>query len=49
MIAKLNPWKTIDEQHIKLDQLKQHGRRDSLRIAGLPEPDENDDIDDNSR
>ena len=37
--------KIIDEQTIKLDQLEQHGRRDSLRIVGLPESNENDDTD----
>ena len=29
--------KTISDQNDKLDQLEQHGRRDSLRIAGIPQ------------
>ena len=37
--------KTISEQNDKLDQLEQHGRRDSLRVAGIPEAVESDDTD----
>ena len=37
--------RTIAEQKVKLDYLEQHGRRDSLRIAGIPENPENDDTD----
>ena len=37
--------RTIAEQKVKLDDLEQHGRRDSLRIAGIPENPENDDTD----
>ena len=36
---------TIMEQNTKLDQLEQHGRRDSLRISGIPENVKNDDTD----
>ena len=32
------------EQNAKLDQLVLHGRRDGLRISGIPESVENDDI-----
>ena len=35
--------RTIMEQNAKLHQLEQHGRRDSLRISGIPENVENDD------
>ena len=37
--------KTISEQNDKLDQLEQHGRRDSLRVTGIPEAVESDDTD----
>ena len=37
--------KTISDQNDKLDQLEQHGRRDSLRIAGIPENEASDDTD----
>ena len=37
--------KTICEQNDKLDQLEQHGQRDSLRRAGIPEAVESDDTD----
>ena len=37
--------KTIAEQNDKLDQLEQHGRRDSLRVSGIPEAAESDDTD----
>ena len=37
--------RTIVEQNGKLDQLEQHGRRDSLRISGIPEVQESDDTD----
>ena len=37
--------KTISAQNDKLDQLEQHGRRDSLRIAGIPENEASDDTD----
>ena len=33
------------EQNAKLDQLEQHGRRDSLRISRIPENMEKDDTD----
>ena len=33
------------EQNAKLDQLEHHGRRDSLRISGIPENVETDDTD----
>ena len=36
---------TIVDQQIKLDDLEQHGRRDSLRVSGIPEPDEHDNTD----
>ena len=36
---------TIVEQKIKLDDLEQHGRCDTLRIAGIPENPDNDDTD----
>ena len=37
--------KTISDQNDKLDQLEQHGRWDSLRIAGIPENEASDDTD----
>ena len=37
--------KTITEQQAKLEDLEQHGRRDSLRVAGVPENTESDDTD----
>ena len=37
--------RTIAEQNDKLGQLEQHGRRDSLRISGIPEVEESDDTD----
>ena len=37
--------KTIVDQQVKLDDLEQHGRRDSLRISGIPEPAEHDNTD----
>ena len=37
--------KTISDQNDKLDQLKQHGRRDSLRIADIPENEASDGTD----
>ena len=37
--------RTIAEQNDKLDQLEQHGQRDSLRISGIPEVEESDDTD----
>ena len=37
--------KTISEQNDKLEQLEQHGRCDSLRVAGIPEAVESDDTD----
>ena len=36
---------TISVLDRKLDDLEQHGRRDSLRIAGIPEKEEHDDTD----
>ena len=36
--------KTIADMNSQLEELEQHGRRDSLRIAGIPESD-NDDTD----
>ena len=36
---------TIDKLEIKVEELEQHGRRDSLRIAGIPENGEHDDTD----
>ena len=35
--------KTIADQRVELDHLEQHGRRDSLRVRGIPEPEEHDD------
>ena len=37
--------RTIAEQKVKLDDLEQHGRCDSLRIAEIPENPDNDDTD----
>ena len=37
--------KTIFDQQVKLDDLEQHGRRDSLKISGIPEPAEHDNTD----
>ena len=37
--------KTISDQQVMLDNLEQHGRRDSLRITGIPENPEHDDTD----
>ena len=37
--------KTIADQQVQLDDLEQHGRRDSLRVSGIPEPEEHDDTD----
>ena len=37
--------KTVNEQKVKLDDLEQHGRRDSLRISGIPENPDHDDTD----
>ena len=37
--------KTIVDQQVQLDDLEQHGRRDSLRVSGIPEPEEHDDTD----
>ena len=37
--------KTIAEQNDILDQLEQHGRRDSLRVSGIPEAAESDNTD----
>ena len=36
---------TISELDRKIDDLEQHGRRDSLRISGIPENEEHDDTD----
>ena len=36
---------TIQMQQTKLDDLEQHGRRDSLRVAGIPENPDHDDTD----
>ena len=37
--------KTIADQQVQLDDLEQHGRRDSLRVSGIPEPEEYDGTD----
>ena len=37
--------KTIADQQVQLDDLEQHGRRDSLRVSGIPAPEEHDDTD----
>ena len=45
-MEKSKSWKkTISEQKDKLHQLEQHGRRDSLRIAGVLENEASDDTD----
>ena len=36
---------TIVYQQTNFDDLEQHGRRDSLRVSGIPEPDEHDNTD----
>ena len=36
---------TIFDQQVMLDNLEQHGRRDSLRITGIPDNPEHDDTD----
>ena len=37
--------KTISDRHDKLDQLEQCGRRDSLKVSGIPAAVESDDTD----